>query len=173
MKFQMPIELVQEGQERFEKYAEELELRLQLQGVPLCRTDLEALNQATSKQAASKQTTPKQASSNPGLLRPVGLSLVQYRFHKKGQLRTKWLTEKIPKHSELDKCCQWNLIPVHIVPKKQGNPEQGLVFRHLLQEAWITSSGESRKRLCLIETDEKGGLLRRYVDCLLYTSRCV
>ena len=164
MKFQMPIELVQEGQERFEKYAEELELRLQLQGVPLCRTDLEALNQATSKQAASKQTTPKQASSNPGLLRPVGLSLVQYRFHKKGQLRTKWLTEKIPKHSELDKCCQWNLLPVHIVPKRLGDPEQGLVFRYLLQEAWITSSGESENRLCLIKTDEKCHALKKHIQ---------
>lgn len=144
MKFQIPSELLQEGQDRFEKYAEELELRLQLQGVPLCCVDPTDLNQ--------------------GLLPPDGLCLVQYRFLKKDRLRTKWLTGKIPKHSKLDKCCQWNLLPVHIVPKKRGNPEQGLVFRHLLQEAWITSSGESRTRLCLIETDEKGGLLRRYVE---------
>lgn len=169
MKFQIRRELVEKGQERFEKYAEELELRLQLQGVPLCRTDLEALNQAASKQTESKQTTPKQtapkqASSNPGLLRPVGLSLLQYRFRKKDRLRTKWVTKKIPKHSDLDKCCQWNLLPVHIVPKKEGNPEHGLIFCYLLQEAWITSNGEKGQRLCLIETDEKGYALKKHIQ---------
>lgn len=145
MKFQIPSELLQEGQDRFQKYAEELVLRLKLQGIPLCFVD--------------------PANLKKELLPPDGLCLVQYRFRKKkGQLKTKWLTEKVPKRPNLDKCCQWNLIPVHIVPKKRGNPEQGLVFRHLLQEAWITSSGESRTRLCLIETDEKGCLLRRYAE---------
>lgn len=149
MQSQILHKLIEKGQDRFQEYGKELELRLQLQNIPLFHIDPDKLNKA---------------ASNPERLHPNALILLQYRFRKKDRLRTKWVTKKIPKHSDLDKCCQWNLLPVHIAPKKKGNPEHGLVFCYLLQEAWITSNGEKGQRLCLIETDEKGYALKKHIQ---------
>lgn len=144
MPFQIPEELIQTGNERFARYAEELQLRLKLQGVPLCEVDPTELN--------------------PALRSPAGLCLVQYRSCKDGRFKTKWLTDRVPKHANADRFCEWNLLPVHIVPRKRGNPHQGLIFRYLLQEIWITSDRTREKRLALIETDEKGVPRKRYVE---------
>ena len=76
---------------------------------------------------------------NPALQPPAGLCLVQYRSCKGGRFKTKWLTDRVPKHANADRFCEWNLLPVHIVPRKRGNPHQGLIFRHLLYPQYQTA----------------------------------
>ena len=144
MPFQIPEELIRTGTERFARYGEELQLRLKLHGVPLCEVD------------------PTELDSE--LWSPAGLCLLQYRSCKNGWFKTKWLTDCVPKHANADRFCEWNLLPVHIVPRKRGDPHQGLTFHYLLQEIWITSGGTCGNRLSLIAADEKGVPRKRYVE---------